>query len=206
MWFANTETTGVLLFLPFCLLKLKNLVSSLHICIFFHFSTCTLFRFHLIHKSCIFQSLEITPSSYCHHVLPSEQVWFGYDAVMFPQQKQCCLPALCLCTPLLLQHCCQNVLIQQMTQASFSLGSFASKLDTCGYCPFFCKCIPNCSYCSLCDYIAVPWKALEGHTGVAAISRQGSLQGSKQEQKPGRMKSWRTQFIFSTNWITVLLN
>lgn len=111
----------------------SKILFELFILVFYSISVHKLY----LYKSCIFQSLEITPSSYCHHVLPLEQVCFGYDAVMFPQQKQCCLPALCLCTPLLLSLLSKCALTTADTGqlARRSLGSFASKLGKCGYYP-----------------------------------------------------------------------
>lgn len=56
------------------------------------------------------------------------------------------------------------------------------------------------------DGFALPSKALQIHVGGTAVLRQGVLQGNKWEQRPGRAKSWRTQFIPFIHWIAELLN
>lgn len=124
-------------------------------------SAHTLCWFCLIHKGCTFQSLEITPSSYCHHVLPLEQEQFGlgeaFCSLMFPQQKQFCHLLVYASTTATLLSKCTHTAADMGQLACFSLGSFVSKQ---GYCPV--QLLPTSSLsafsrsnCSCQDYISV---------------------------------------------------
>lgn len=144
-------------------------------------------------------------------ILPSEQEQSGFGGSFLfsdvSSEKAISAALLSLCAQ---QHfCCRGCgrRCQGSGHGSASpgvhlLGSRASTTSALS----FPECIHGHSHYLLRDCFSVPWKALRGHVGVTAILRQGVLQGNKWEQRLGRPKSWRTQFIFFIHRITELLN
>lgn len=124
-------------------------------------------------------------------ILPLEQEQFGFGGgfLFFDVSSVKAIPAALLWSPFVQSRFCS------------CRGSRAGEQR-----PPFPGCIPGRCLYLLPERWAVPWKALHTHTGVAAISRQGVLQGNKWEQRPRRAKSWRTQFISFIHWMTELLN